>query len=259
MALQDLLALSNSKKKIGISEERIEAVKPILRKYAALWREYPDLLVDFLVYGPKVVTGEEFTPEEQKENESKFKFFFYQRCFLRAVMRYQYVYATFPRAYSKSFLTVLALILKCILYPGAHLFVTSGGKQQSAEILSQKVQELCRLIPPLEREINWSRGKTQEGKDYVKYIFKNGSVLDNLAAKESSRGQRRHGGSIEECVGVDDKILREVIIPVMAVPRRALDGTTCETEPVNKSQIYINFSIIAKKLAKVNFQNCWET
>lgn len=96
-------------------------------------------------------------------------------------------------AYSKSFLTVLGLILKCILYPGAHLFVTSGGKQQSAEILSQKVQELCRLIPPLEREINWSRGKTQEGKDYVKYIFKNGSVLDNLAAKESSRGQRRHG------------------------------------------------------------------
>lgn len=96
-------------------------------------------------------------------------------------------------AYSKSFLTVLALILKCILYPGAHLFVTSGGKQQSAEILSQKVQELCKLIPPLEREINWSKGKTQEGKDYVKYIFKNGSVLDNLAAKDSSRGQRRHG------------------------------------------------------------------
>lgn len=102
MALQDLLALSNSKKKIGISEERIEAVKPILRKYAALWREYPDLLVDFLVYGPKVITGEEFTLEEQKENESKFKFFFYQRCFLRAVMRYQYVYATFPRKYVRA-------------------------------------------------------------------------------------------------------------------------------------------------------------
>lgn len=193
MALQDLLALSNTKKKIGISEERIEAVKPILRKYIAFWRWYPDLLVDFLVRGPKVVTGEAFTPEEEKENKERFSFYFYQRVFLRCAMRFQYMYATFPRAYSKSFLTVLALILKCILYPGAHLFVTSGGKQQSAEILSQKVQELCRLIPPLEREINWSRGKTQEGKDYVKYIFKNGSVLDNLAAKESSRGQRRHG------------------------------------------------------------------
>ena len=44
---------------------------------------------------------------------------------------------------------------------------------------------------------------------------------------------------MEECVGIDDKILREVIIPVMAIPRRAKDGTTRENEPVNKSQIYI--------------------
>lgn len=128
MALQDLLNLANSKKKIGISEERIAAVLPIIRKYTAFWREYPDLFVDFLVYGPKVILGEPFTPEEEKENEGKFKFYFYQRVFLRSVMRFQYVYATFPRAYSKSFLTVLSLILKCILYPGAHLFVTSGGK-----------------------------------------------------------------------------------------------------------------------------------
>lgn len=40
---------------------------------------------------------------------------------------------------------------------------------------------------------------------------------------------------MEECVGIDDKILREVIIPVMAVPRRAMDGTTHDDEPVNKS------------------------
>lgn len=98
MALQDLLALSNSKKKIGISEERIEAVKPILRKYIAFWRWYPDLMVDFLVYGPKVVTGEEFTPEEIEENKGKFSFYFYQRVFLRCAMRFQYMYATFPRA-----------------------------------------------------------------------------------------------------------------------------------------------------------------
>lgn len=44
---------------------------------------------------------------------------------------------------------------------------------------------------------------------------------------------------MEECVGIDDRILREVIIPVMAVSRRACDGSTHEEEPVNKSQIYI--------------------
>ena len=40
---------------------------------------------------------------------------------------------------------------------------------------------------------------------------------------------------MEECVGIDDKILREVIIPVMAISRRAKDGTTWEPESLNKS------------------------
>ena len=228
MALQDLLNLSNQRRKIGISPERVEAVLPIIRQYVAFWREYPDLFIDFMVRGNRT---------EPKEGE--FQFYFYQRVFLRSVMRYQYVYAVFPRAYSKSFLSVMALMIRCILYPGAHLFVTSGGKEQGASILHDKVQELCKLIPTLEREIDWGRGKTLEGKDRVRYVFKNGSVLDNLAARESTRGQRRHGGLMEECVGIDDAILREVIIPVMAISRRAKDGTTWEPEPLNKSQIYI--------------------
>ena len=228
MALQDLLDLSGNRKKIGISPERVEAVKPVIRKYVAFWREYPDLFVDFMVRGNRT---------EVKEGE--FKFYFYQRVFLRSVMRFQYVYAVFPRAYSKSFLSVMALMIRCILYPGAHLFVTSGGKEQGASILHDKVQEICELIPSFNREIDWGRGKTLEGKDKVRYVFKNGSVLDNLAARESTRGQRRHGGLMEECVGIDDAILREVIIPVMAISRRAKDGTTNEKEPLNKSQIYI--------------------
>lgn len=227
MALQDLLDLSMQRKKIGLSPERVEAVMPIIRKYVAFWREYPDLFVDFMVRGNR----------EPKDGE--FKFYFYQRVFLRSVMRYQYVYAVFPRAYSKSFLSVMALMIRCILYPGAHLFVTSGGKEQGASILHDKVQEICELIPSFEREIDWGRGKTLEGKDKVRYVFKNGSVLDNLAARESTRGQRRHGGLMEECVGIDDAILREVIIPVMAISRRAKDGTTNEKESVNKSQVYI--------------------
>ena len=228
MALQDLLDLSTSRRKIGLSPERVEAVMPIIRKYIAFWREYPDLFVDFMVRGAST---------EVKDGE--FSFYFYQRVFLRCVMRYQYVYAVFPRAYSKSFLTVMALMCRCILYPNAHLFVTSGGKEQGASILQSKVEEICKLIPSFEREIDWGRGKTLTGKDKVRYVFKNGSVLDNLAARESTRGQRRHGGVMEECVGIDDQILREVIIPVMAISRRAKDGTTNEKEPLNKSQIYI--------------------
>ena len=128
------------------------------------------------------------------------------------------------------------------------------NKIEGASILHDKVHEICELIPSLKREIDWGRGKSSESKDKVRYIFKNGSVLDNLAARESTRGQRRNGGLMEECVGIDDQILREVIIPVMAIDRRAKDGTTHEDEPVNKSQIYINFLVILSYLFLRLFQ-----
>jgi hypothetical protein len=95
------------------------------------------------------------------------------------------------------------------------------------------------LVPAFKKEIDWGRGKTMEGKDYCIYRFKNGSYMDNIAARESSRGKRRHGGLVEECVGVDGTILNEVIIPTMNVSRRAADGTKDDNEVLNKSQIFV--------------------
>lgn len=51
MALQDLLSLTESKRKIGLSEERVVNILPIARRYISFWREYPDLFVDFMVRG----------------------------------------------------------------------------------------------------------------------------------------------------------------------------------------------------------------
>ena len=133
----------------------------------------------------------------------------------------------------------MTLMVRCILYPRANLFVTSGGKEQAASILKDKVNEICTLIPAFDREIDRRRGKTLEGKDYCKYVFKSGSTLDNIAARESSRGKRKHGGLVEECVGVDDQILREVIIPTMAISRRCMDGSTQPSETLNKSQVFV--------------------
>ena len=229
MALEHLLNLTYSKdtKKIGISEERIHRIKPVMRSYIAFWREYPDLFVDFMSTG--------WDPEAKPT----FKLLFYQRVFLRVSMRYKYVYAVFPRAYSKSFLSVLILLIRGILYPGAKLFSTAGGKEQAATILSDKVRDICNKIPAFNKEIDWRRGQTQESKDYCLYILKNGSTIENLAASERSRGRRMHAGLIEECVGVDQKILQEVIIPTMNVSRKCLDGTTQEEEVLNQAQLYI--------------------
>ena len=228
MALQDLLNVSSNKKKVGISEERVEAIKPVLRQYIAYWREYPDMFIDFLQTGM-----------DGQVPENGLRFFFYQRVFLRAAMRYRYVYMVFPRAYSKSFLSVLVLMCRCILYPRSKLFVTSGGKEQAAGIVKEKVNELCTLVPALERELDMRPGKTRQSKDYCIFMFKNGSYFDNIAASEKSRGKRRHGGLVEECVGVDGTILNEVIIPTMNVSRLCMDGSTQPDETLNKSQIFV--------------------
>ena len=225
MALADLMELSLSKggNKIGLSEERILAQIPELTKAFSFYREYPDIFVEFLC----------------GDNPENFQLYFYQRVFLRAVMRHRYAYATFPRAYSKSFLSILVLMIRCILYPGAKLFINTGGKEQAAGIAKEKVDELCKLIPGLRNEIDWRPGKTVSSKDNVRYQFKNGSVLDIIAARQSSRGKRKHGGLIEECILVDGTLLNEVIIPTMNVSRRLSDGSFKDEEVLNKSQIYV--------------------
>ena len=224
MSLQSLLDLSSSRDKVkqGVSEERLTANVDALRKQIAFFRAYPDLFVDF-IKGP----------------ECKFHFYFYQRVFLRIVMRHRKVYAVFPRAFSKSFLSMMALMLRCILYPGSELFITTGGKEQAASITVAKIEEICKLIPALNHEINWERGQSKKSKDNVEYIFKNGSKINILAARESSRGQRRTGGLMEECVLIDQDALNEIIIPTTNVARRLADGTRHEEELVNKSQIFI--------------------
>jgi len=225
MGLAELMAVSldKNRKKVGLSEERIRAQLPHIRNYVAFWREYPDIFVEFLC----------------GSNPENFHLFFYQRVFLRAVMRHRYAYATFPRAYSKSFLSVLILMLRCVLYPNAHLFVTTGGKEQAAGIAREKAEELCKLIPGLKNEIDWSRGASKASKNMVEYLFKNGSKLDIIAAQQTSRGKRSTGGLMEECILIDQTLLNEIIIPTMNVDRRLADGSRIEEETVNKSQIYV--------------------
>ena len=224
MSLKALLDLSDSRSivKEEISEERLIQCIDGIREQIAFYREYPDLFVDD-IKGP----------------DCPFKFRFTQRIFLRAIMRHRYVYCVFTRGFSKSFLAIMGLMLKAILFPGSKVFVTTGGKEQAAMITISKVDEICKLIPALSNEINWERGASKKSKDNVKYIFKNGSELDILAARESSRGQRRNGGVIEEVILVEESALNEIIIPTTNVDRNLPDGTTDPEEVVNQSQCYI--------------------
>lgn len=112
MSLAQILKQNQTQRqKDEVTEERLKECLPQLRALISFYREYPDIFIDH-IKGP----------------DCTFKFRYTQRVFLRAIMRHRYTYATFTRGFSKSFLSVMALILKAVLFPGSHLFVTTGGK-----------------------------------------------------------------------------------------------------------------------------------
>ena len=205
------------KKPQVITEDMLEKHMDTLVEYLSFFRAYPDIFIDMI-----------------SEEDCPFSLFFYQRLFLRIVFRYKYVYVTFTRAFSKSFLSILALYLKCMFYPGIKLFICAGGKEQAADIAKEKVDEIWEWWPCLENEI----AKIHREKDYIKLLFKNGSRLDILPVKDSARGKRRHGGLIDEVILVDGEILNKVIIPTMNVDRLAKCGGI-DPEENHKSQIYV--------------------
>lgn len=204
MSLQSLLDISASKgmNKDDVSEERLDGCLDELRNKIAFYRAYPDIFIDDI-----------------KGEDSTFHFYYYQRLMLRACMRHRKTYFVFSRGFSKSFLSMMSLMIKAILYPNSELFITTGGKAQAASITIAKIEEICKILPVLANEINWDRGATKHSKDEVKYIFKNGSYIDILPVLESTRGQRRTGGLMEECVLIDPTGLNEIIIPCCVINR----------------------------------------
>lgn len=96
MSLQSLLDISEARVNMQeVSEERMLAQLDNLRNLISFFREYPDLLVDYMA--------------GSDGGSNHFKFYFYQRVFIRIVMRHRYVYATFPRAYENAPMKIIII------------------------------------------------------------------------------------------------------------------------------------------------------
>ena len=85
-------------KGVVLTQQKIEANRKLYEYYINLFTAYPDLYLDLI------------TP-----SYDSFSLFFYQRIFIRASMRYRYHFCTATRAFSKTFVSVLALILSHFL------------------------------------------------------------------------------------------------------------------------------------------------
>jgi len=189
------------------------------RELCSYFREYPDYFLDY-------ISGD----------NPKIELYFYQRVYLRIMMRYRKVFLTATRGTSKSFLQNLAFVLKCIMYPRTRLFCCSPGKEQSAKITADCLNDIFDFWPLLRNEV-----KTfVENKDYTKLIFYNGSRYDVVQMRDSTRGGRRFGGAIEEIVDkkFDGDMLNSVVIPLMANDRTAACNKIDSNE-IHKCEIYL--------------------
>ena len=181
------------------------------------WCAYPDIYLDLI------------TPED-----SNFTLFPYQRIFLRACMRYTNLFITAARATSKTFLSILAKYLQCMFLPNHVGSIVAPNKQQASKITKQKIEEIWRLWPLLDKEVE----KANFGKDYVDLFFKNGARLSVVGALDSDRGIRTHATLIDEARDQDGDAISEIILPQMNVSRRMSNGLVNPNEPINTQVIY---------------------
>lgn len=187
--------------------------------------------------------------------DSKIRLYFYQRVYLRIMMRYRKVFITATRGTSKSYLQNLSFILRCIFYPRTKLFVTCVGKEQAAKISQDCIDDIFDHYPYLKNEVR----KIIKAKDYTKLIFHNGSRYDVVQMKDSSRGGRRNGGAVEEICDkkFNGDTLNSVVIPLMANDRVAMCGGVDPNE-LHKTELYITTASTQQQFAYQKFREVYE-
>ena len=190
-------------KNVVLTKENVEENRQLIEKYIEFFSAYPDIYLDLIL-----------------PSESKFHLYFYQRIFLRACMRFKYHYCIASRGYSKSFLSILAGILRCIFLPGTTMFLVAPGASQGVEIAQEKINIILNTWPLLSQEI----AKKNESQKEINLFFKNGSNFDVLTVTSKSRGLRRNAGIIDETRDHVAEKLNQIVIPVMNISRRTASG-----------------------------------
>ena len=206
-----------------LNEDYLRKHKDEIGNIFGFFTAYPDIFLDLI------------TPEDEK-----FQLYFYQRIFLRSVMRFRKVYLTAARAFSKSFLTILGLMLQCVFIPGRKVFICAPNKSQGAQIAKEKIAEIYKHWPLIRKEVVGGDVNDMPGnfgKDYVTIKFRNGSQFDVVGALESTLGGRRQGGLIDEVKNHDEEAISTIVLPLLNISRIAPNGKVNPKEP-NQQVIY---------------------
>lgn len=178
---------------------------------------YPDLFLDMV------------SPEE-----GRIVLDFDQRVFLRSLLRFYQVYGVLPRAYGKTMKEYLGLLIIAILYPNVDLAMSAQTKENAAEILNAKINEIKRFYPILNGEI----ASYKASKNSLELVLKNSSTITILANAQSTKGQRKHRLNIEEAALLNNELFLDVLEPIPAMPRRTVGKLTIKNPLELNGQIH---------------------
>ena len=176
---------------------------------------YPDLLLDLM-----------------KPETGGINLHLDQRIFLRCDVRFMSMYGVFSRGYGKTFDEVLSMVVVAMLFPNIELALSAQTKENAADLLKAKWNEISKLYPLLKNELQ-DDPKFSKGNAFIE--FKNGSTIDAIANAQSTKGQRRRRLKIEESALLNNVLFQDALEPVVEVPRLTV-GKLAIVDPMELNQ-----------------------
>lgn len=178
-------------------------------------RWFPDLFLDLM-----------------KPEKGGIKLHLDQRIFLRSDIRFMNMYGTFSRGYAKTYNEVLDMVVVAVLFPGIELALSAQTKENAAELLEAKWNEITKHYPLFLNELA-EKPKFSKGNAYIK--FRNDAIIDSIANAQSTKGQRRRRLKIEEAALLNNELYQDALEPVTEVPRLTI-GKLGIVDPMELNQ-----------------------
>lgn len=139
----------------------------------------------------------------------------FQKILLYAMMQHDAFQQIAARGQGKTQLVALFCVVRCLLYPGTTIVVSSYTFKQGKETILKIVDDFMRKSPLLRNEIE----KCSVGQNDCSVYFKSGGWIQVRVAAESSRGAHCQILIIDESRMVTQHIRDTVLMPMLASPR----------------------------------------
>jgi len=139
----------------------------------------------------------------------------FQKILIYAMMHYNFMMYLAARGQGKTYLTALFCVVRCILFPGTKIVVSSGTLKQANEVLLKIQDDFMKQSAILRSEIE----KCNIGQNDATISFKNTSWIKTRTSSENSRSARANIIVVDEFRMVDETVINTVLRKFLTSPR----------------------------------------